>query len=43
MIADKKGDLSGLINQKMAACADVVVFTVAGLPQVIKGKMEGKE
>ena len=32
-------DLSGLINQKMAACADVVVFTVSGLPQVIKGKL----
>lgn len=32
-------DLSGAINQKMAACADVVVFTVAGLPQVIKGEL----
>ena len=32
-------DLVGAINQRMAACADVVVFTVAGLPQVIKGKL----
>jgi len=31
-------DLSGTINQKMAACADLVIFMVAGLPQVIKGK-----
>lgn len=32
-------DLVGAINQKMAACADAVVFTVAGIPQVIKGRL----
>lgn len=30
-------DITGSVNQKLAACADVVVWTVAGLPQVIKG------
>ncbi len=32
-------DLVGAVNQKMAACADVVVLTVAGIPQVIKGRL----
>lgn len=32
-------DLAGAVNQKMAACADAVVFTVAGIPQVIKGSL----
>ena len=35
-------DLVGAINQKMATCADSVVFMVAGLPQVIKGSLENK-
>jgi len=32
-------DIMGTVNQRLAACADVVVWTVVGLPQVIKGKL----
>jgi adenosylcobinamide kinase/adenosylcobinamide-phosphate guanylyltransferase len=32
-------DLVGAVNQNMAACADTVVFTVAGIPQIIKGRL----
>ncbi len=32
-------DLHGLMNQQVAAIADCVVFTVAGIPQVIKGRL----
>jgi adenosylcobinamide kinase / adenosylcobinamide-phosphate guanylyltransferase len=32
-------DLHGLMNQQVAAIADCVVFTVAGIPQVIKGQL----
>jgi adenosylcobinamide kinase/adenosylcobinamide-phosphate guanylyltransferase len=34
-------DLAGEINQRVAAVADVVVLTVAGLPLVLKGSSEG--
>jgi adenosylcobinamide kinase/adenosylcobinamide-phosphate guanylyltransferase len=33
-------DLIGVINQKMAAHADTVVLMVAGVPQVVKGKLK---
>jgi adenosylcobinamide kinase/adenosylcobinamide-phosphate guanylyltransferase len=32
-------DIMGTVNQRLAACADVVVWTVVGLPQIIKGKL----
>jgi len=32
-------DIVGLVNQRVAACSDTVVLTVAGLPHVIKGKL----
>jgi adenosylcobinamide kinase/adenosylcobinamide-phosphate guanylyltransferase len=32
-------DLHGQMNQRLAAVADCVVFTIAGLPQVIKGQL----
>ncbi len=32
-------DLHGLMNQRIAAVADCVVFMVAGIPQVIKGRL----
>lgn len=32
-------DLHGVMNQRVAAMADCVVFTVAGIPQVIKGRL----
>lgn len=32
-------DLHGVMNQRVAAAADCVVFTVAGIPQVIKGRL----
>jgi adenosylcobinamide kinase/adenosylcobinamide-phosphate guanylyltransferase len=32
-------DLHGLMNQRVAAMADCVVFTVAGIPQVLKGQL----
>jgi adenosylcobinamide kinase/adenosylcobinamide-phosphate guanylyltransferase len=32
-------DIMGTVNQRLAACADVVVWTVVGLPQVLKGKL----
>jgi adenosylcobinamide kinase/adenosylcobinamide-phosphate guanylyltransferase len=35
-------DAAGAVNQKLAARADVVVFTVAGIPQVIKGAFSGE-
>nr|WP_210324364.1 bifunctional adenosylcobinamide kinase/adenosylcobinamide-phosphate guanylyltransferase [Aestuariivirga litoralis] len=31
-------DLHGVMNQRVAEAADVVVFTVAGMPQVLKGQ-----
>ena len=34
-------DAAGAVNQKLAACADGVVVTVAGIPQVIKGELSG--
>jgi adenosylcobinamide kinase/adenosylcobinamide-phosphate guanylyltransferase len=34
-------DAAGAVNQKLAACADGVVLTVAGIPQVIKGELSG--
>lgn len=33
-------DIMGTVNQRLAACADVVVWTVVGLPQVVKGKLQ---
>ena len=33
-------DIMGTVNQRLAACADVVVWTVVGLPQIIKGKLK---
>ncbi len=32
-------DIVGLMNQRVAACSDTVVLTVAGLPHVIKGEL----
>lgn len=32
-------DMHGLMNQRVAAVADCVVFTVAGIAQVIKGRL----
>ena len=32
-------DLHGIMNQRVAALAQCVVFTVAGIPQVIKGQL----
>ena len=32
-------DIIGILNQRVAACSDAVVLTVAGLPHVIKGKL----
>ncbi len=32
-------DLHGLMNQRVAALADCVVFSIAGIPQVIKGQL----
>lgn len=32
-------DWHGIMNQRVAAAADCVVFTVAGIPQVIKGQL----
>ncbi|MGD9034577.1 MAG: bifunctional adenosylcobinamide kinase/adenosylcobinamide-phosphate guanylyltransferase, partial [Desulfobacteraceae bacterium] len=38
-IARQYRDIMGTVNQRLAACADVVVWTVVGLPQVIKGNL----
>ena len=32
-------DIMGTVNQRLAACADVVVWTAVGLPQIIKGQL----
>jgi adenosylcobinamide kinase/adenosylcobinamide-phosphate guanylyltransferase len=32
-------DIMGTVNQRLAACADVVVWTIAGLPHTIKGQL----
>jgi adenosylcobinamide kinase/adenosylcobinamide-phosphate guanylyltransferase len=32
-------DVAGLLNQKVAACADIVVWMVAGIPVPIKGRL----
>ena len=32
-------DLHGLMNQRVAEAAQCVVFMVAGIPQVIKGRL----
>jgi adenosylcobinamide kinase/adenosylcobinamide-phosphate guanylyltransferase len=32
-------DVAGAVNQRLASCADAVVFTVAGIPQVLKGEL----
>jgi adenosylcobinamide kinase/adenosylcobinamide-phosphate guanylyltransferase len=38
-IARQFRDIMGTVNQRLAACADVVVWTIAGLPQIIKGNL----
>jgi adenosylcobinamide kinase/adenosylcobinamide-phosphate guanylyltransferase len=38
-VARRFRDLMGTVNQRLAACADVVVWTVVGLPQIIKGNL----
>ena len=37
-IARQFRDIMGTVNQRLAAGSDVVVWTVAGIPQIIKGK-----
>lgn len=32
-------DIAGLVNQRVAACSDTVVLTIAGLSHVIKGEL----
>lgn len=39
-IARQFRDIMGTVNQRLAACADVVVWTVVGVPQVIKGQIK---
>jgi adenosylcobinamide kinase/adenosylcobinamide-phosphate guanylyltransferase len=38
-IARQFRDVMGTVNQRLAASADVVVWTIAGLPQIIKGTL----
>jgi adenosylcobinamide kinase/adenosylcobinamide-phosphate guanylyltransferase len=38
-IARQFRDIMGTVNQRLAACADVVVWTIAGLPQILKGDL----
>jgi adenosylcobinamide kinase/adenosylcobinamide-phosphate guanylyltransferase len=38
-IARQFRDIMGTVNQRLAACADVVVWTIAGLAQIIKGNL----
>ncbi len=39
-LARRFRDVMGLVNQKVAACADTVVWMVAGVPAPIKGSLE---
>ena len=38
-LARRFRDVAGLVNQKVAACVNSVVWMVAGIPVVIKGKL----
>ncbi len=38
-IARRFRDIMGTVNQRLAACAHVVVWTIAGLPQILKGNL----
>ncbi len=39
-LARKFRDLAGMVNQKIAECANKVVWMVAGIPVSVKGKLE---
>ncbi|MBW1675467.1 MAG: bifunctional adenosylcobinamide kinase/adenosylcobinamide-phosphate guanylyltransferase [Deltaproteobacteria bacterium] len=42
-LARRFRDVAGLVNQKVAACADSVVWMVAGIPVFVKGVPNGRE